>query len=147
MRQQGSLSLILCDIDAFKPYNDGYGHQQGDECLATVAQTLAQYPHRAGDLVARYGGEEFAVVLPSTDIRGAEVVAEKLRSNVEALCLPHEYSPHGGVVTLSLGVATITPRLKDDLATFVSQADRALYEAKRGGRNCVRSYTAALPPL
>ena len=147
VRQQTSLSLILCDIDAFKPYNDGYGHQQGDECLRTVAQTLAQHPHRAGDLVARYGGEEFAVILPNTDIRGAEVVAEKLRTGVEALQLPHDCSPHGPNVTLSLGVASLTPRQKDDLETFVNQTDRALYEAKRAGRNRVRSYTTTLPPL
>lgn len=146
-RQQAPLSLILCDIDAFKPYNDGYGHQQGDECLRTVAQTLAKYPHRAGDLVARYGGEEFAIILPNTDIRGAEVVAEKLRASVEALQLPHNCSPYGSNVTLSLGVASLTPRQKDSLGTFVDQADRALYEAKHAGRNCVRSYTTTLPPL
>ena len=147
VRQGNALSLILCDIDAFKPYNDGYGHQQGDECLRTVAQTLARYPHRAGDLVARYGGEEFAVVLPNTDVRGANVVAEKLRADVEALRLPHDCSPYGSNVTLSAGVASLTPRQKDDLATFVNQADRALYEAKHAGRNCVRSYTTTLPPL
>ncbi len=147
VRQGTSLALILCDIDAFKPYNDGYGHQRGDECLRTVAQTLAEYPHRAGDLIARYGGEEFAVVLPNTDIRGAEVVAEKLRSSVEALQLPHDCSPYGPNVTLSLGVAALMPRQKDNLEIFVDQADRALYEAKHAGRNCVRSYAATLPPL
>ena len=147
VRRGNALSLVLCDIDAFKPYNDGYGHQMGDECLRTVAQTLAGYPHRAGDLVARYGGEEFAVGLPNTDIRGANVVAEKLRADVEALRLPHDCSPYGSNVTLSAGVTSLTPRQKDDLETFVNQADRALYEAKHAGRNCVRSYTTILPPL
>ena len=147
VRRQGSVSLILCDIDAFKPYNDGYGHQQGDECLFQVAQALAQQVYRAGDLVARYGGEEFAVILPNTDIRGAEAVAEKLRCTVETLGLPHAYSPYGQVITLSLGVATVTPRSQDDITAFINQADRALYEAKRGGRNRVKSCAATLPPL
>ena len=137
-RTERPLSLLLADIDCFKDYNDLHGHQQGDACLRQVAQGLASSLHRAGDLVARYGGEEFAVLLPDTDERHAATTAEMLRARVEEMAMPHGASGVSPVVTLSLGAATLHPRA--DLPTYalVERADRALYRAKREGRNCVR---------
>jgi diguanylate cyclase (GGDEF)-like protein len=136
-RTGAPLSLVLLDIDAFKPFNDTYGHLRGDECLRQVAAALAGALGRAGDLVARYGGEEFAALLSGVAADEAAVVAERLRANVQALRLPHGASPAAGVVTISGGVATLTPTERGDPATLVAAADQALYDAKRLGRNRV----------
>jgi diguanylate cyclase (GGDEF)-like protein len=133
--------LLLIDVDRFKALNDHYGHQTGDECLRVVAATVGATIRHSSDLVARYGGEEFAVLLPDTDAAAAERVAERLRAEIEDLCMPHEGSgASGAVVTVSIGVATARPVQPDMLPgpeALVGAADRALYEAKRGGRNCV----------
>jgi len=134
-RSQTSLSLILCDIDFFKRYNDHYGHPAGDTCLAQVAAAMKQEIKRAGDLLARYGGEEFVVVLPDTDPEGALCVAESLRQAVLNLGLPHAGSEVSGVVTLSLGVVTCIPELPHTHCDLIQTADDALYQAKRQGRN------------
>lgn len=105
VRSHLPLSLIICDLDYFKPYNDYYGHQAGDRCLQTVAQALDQCINRTTDLMARYGGEEFAVILPNTTIEGAKQVADRLVKAIEALALPHETYPSGDIVTLSCGVS------------------------------------------
>lgn len=140
VREENSLSLLLIDIDFFKKYNDGYGHQGGDDCLRKVATTLADTMRRSSDMVARYGGEEFAVVLPNTDIDGAVVIAEELRSAIEKLALEHEFSDVGEFVTISIGAAGIPPRSGEDAASLISLADEALYEAKAEGRNrCCRA--------
>jgi diguanylate cyclase (GGDEF)-like protein len=136
-RTETPLSLLMADIDFFKDYNDLHGHQRGDEVLRQVAEALAGCLHRAGDLVARYGGEEFAVLLPATDEDHALVAGEKLRSAVEALQIPHGGSPVGPWVTLSLGAATARPRAGLRPRTLLEGADRALYQAKREGRNRV----------
>jgi diguanylate cyclase (GGDEF)-like protein len=138
IRMQQSLSLLICDVDHFKLYNDANGHQAGDECLKSVAKALNQC-YRAGDLVARYGGEEFAMVLPQTDRAGAVQVAERARAAVAAAALPHTASPVCGRVTLSIGVACITPQPKGptDARTLIEAADRHLYLAKHLGRNQV----------
>jgi len=137
-RIQQPLSLLLCDVDHFKVYNDEYGHQAGDECLKNVAKAINQC-YRAGDLVARYGGEEFAIVLPHTDSGGAMQVAERVRAAVEAAALPHRGSMVGERVTVSVGVASRIPRPKNDEDTraFIEEADRNLYLAKHRGRNRV----------
>ncbi len=130
------ISLIMIDIDHFKAYNDTYGHQQGDECLRQVADTLRAEVRRPGDLLARYGGEEFAVVLPETPASGARQLAEAMRAAVSNRNLPHASSPVAPNVTVSLGIAEIHPehhRIED----LVSDADGALYRAKAGGRNRV----------
>ena len=101
-RQGRPLSMLLCDVDYFKQFNDGYGHQVGDECLKAVARTLKDTLRRPADLVARYGGEEFAVILPDTEITGALQVAEAMRSAVEGLNITHRYSKGGSVVTISI---------------------------------------------
>jgi diguanylate cyclase (GGDEF)-like protein len=138
IRMQQPLSLLICDVDHFKLYNDGQGHQAGDECLKSVAKAINQC-YRAGDLVARYGGEEFAMVLPLTNRAGAVQVAERVRAAVAAAALPHPASPVCDRVTVSIGVACITPEPHgpSDARTLIQQADRHLYLAKHLGRNQV----------
>jgi diguanylate cyclase (GGDEF)-like protein len=143
-RDEMPLSLIMIDIDYFKDFNDAYGHQLGDECLRRVAGEIREAITRPGDLVARYGGEEFAAILPSTPSRGAIAVAELLRARVERMGTRHEKS-HCGVVTISLGVATMTPGEAFAPETLVAAADGALYSAKRAGRNRVETQTPSGP--
>ncbi|MEH1938796.1 MAG: EAL domain-containing protein [Nostoc sp.] len=136
-REQGSLSLILCDVDYFKLYNDTHGHLAGDDALRQVAKAISQAVKHPADLVARYGGEEFAVILPNTDIERAIAVARDIQTNVSALQMPHPHSQVSEFITLSLGVATITPRSQLAPATLIAAADQGLYQAKAQGRNCV----------
>lgn len=136
-RTRSPLSLVLMDIDCFKNYNDGYGHVAGDFCLRTVAQAVADSAARAGDLVARYGGEEFAMVLPATDIEGAREVARKVLEAIRALGLEHAHSTAADIVTVSIGVATMSPTQGVEPGTLIEAADQSLYEAKEGGRNRV----------
>ncbi len=138
VRIQQPLSLLICDVDHFKLYNDRCGHQAGDECLKSVAKAINQC-FRTGDLVARYGGEEFAMVLPHTNCAGAVRVAERVRSAVAAAGLPHAASPVCGQVTLSIGVACRTPQPRDAAGsrTLIEEADRNLYLGKHRGRNRV----------
>ena len=133
------LAVLICDIDLFKLYNDTYGHTSGDECLKSVAAALKGQLHRPGDVVARYGGEEFGVILPATGPSGAKIVAEKLRWAVFDLKIPHEKSPVG-VVTVSVGVASIIPDGGISPDDLVGAADSALYRAKASGRNRVEVY-------
>ena len=140
-RTKTPLSLILCDVDHFKQFNDNYGHQVGDVCLKTIAEALQKITNRTGDLVARYGGEEFAFVLPETDLQGAEKLAESVRSAVEALAIPHAYSSVAKHVTLSFGVASVQPQKGQSIEIIIHDlievADEALYDAKSQGRNQV----------
>ncbi|WP_171034031.1 diguanylate cyclase [Lichenicoccus roseus] len=143
-RDAQPLSLLLLDVDVFKKFNDRYGHQAGDRCLQAVAASLAGTARRPADLAVRYGGEEMALLLPGVAETGAGVVAERVRSAIEALSLRHEGNPRGGgVVTVSVGSATIYPSHENprlDGPELVASADRALYEAKRLGRNRVVSF-------
>ncbi|WP_455220967.1 diguanylate cyclase [Kaarinaea lacus] len=134
-RDETTIALILIDIDYFKLYNDNYGHLKGDECLQKVAAALQKAVQRPADLVARYGGEEFAVVLPSTDASGAIKIADSLRHAVEALELPHAYSPLTNIITISMGIACKVANEKTSPADLIEMADEALYEAKNAGRN------------
>ena len=139
------LGLIMIDVDAFKSYNDGNGHQMGDQCLQAVAGTIRQCLRRSSDIAARYGGEEFVVILPDTPEAGCLVIAERIRASMEALAIPHPPSP-SGYVTLSAGVAWVDPGSRVlDAAAMVSLADRNLYAAKVGGRN--RVVAGEPPPL
>ena len=133
------LSLILLDIDSFKAYNDGRGHQAGDACLRAVAQTVAESHRRAGELVARSGGEELAVVLPGVAREAALEVAEALRRRVLDLALPHPSSAVAPTVTVSAGVACAQPDEGGSAESLVAAADRALYRAKERGRNRVET--------
>jgi len=138
-RDETCLSLILIDIDFFKQFNDLYGHAAGDNCLRKVAASLKKTLHRPADCVARYGGEEFVVVLPNTDISGAEGIAEKLRLGIESLNVPHEKSKVSEIVTISLGISTTMPGHNLPQSEFIETADKCLYESKENGRNQWRS--------
>ena len=138
-REGLSLSIILCDVDYFKKYNDTYGHQLGDDCLCSVAKTIALTLRRPSDLVARYGGEEFVILLPNTDMAGAIAVGQGLRSQIQNLRIPHNASDISSFVTLSFGVASLVPLDKTTSAQLLSQADQALYLSKRTGRDRVSS--------
>lgn len=133
LRQQQPLSLLMVDVDNFKQYNDAYGHLGGDECLQRIANAVAS-EMRANDLVARYGGEEFAVILPNQALKGAAIVAERIRCRVEQLDLPNLGSD-AHVVTVSIGAATALPSVETDPSQLVATADSALYRAKHMGRN------------
>ncbi len=135
MREQVPLSLLLCDIDFFKQYNDAYGHVAGDDCLKSVAEEIRLAAKRPADLVARYGGEEFALILPNTDFPGAISVAETIRNKVEGRRIIHAKSAVSLYVTISIGISTLTPastRLPEKFLEFV---DSLLYKAKQTGRN------------
>ncbi|MBV8667347.1 MAG: diguanylate cyclase [Burkholderiaceae bacterium] len=135
-RNRQPLALAMIDVDLFKKYNDHYGHQGGDECLRSVAQVLEKNCRRAGDFLARYGGEEFALVSPATDSAGIARVAENMRRELELLALPHALSPYG-CVTVSIGVASMIPEEAQQPEVLIAKADKALYDAKAGGRNRV----------
>ena len=136
-RSGSPLSLLMIDIDCFKPYNDHFGHQQGDDTLAKVASALAAMLHRPLDLIARYGGEEFAVILPDIGDVQARQLAEAMRRCVEYLAIPHAPSTGTPHVTVSIGMATRTAHDRAETAALIGAADRALYAAKREGRNRV----------
>jgi two-component system chemotaxis family response regulator WspR len=135
-RNKTPLSLLMCDIDHFKLYNDSLGHQAGDLALKKVAAVLTEQLKRPADLVARYGGEEFAILLPDTNLDGAVKLAEACRAQLERLMLEHP-GADGGLVTLSIGVASVAPSPHMTLEQFISDADKALYAAKHAGRNRV----------
>ncbi|MGL5059876.1 MAG: diguanylate cyclase domain-containing protein, partial [Microcoleus sp.] len=135
------LSLIMCDIDCFKLYNDNYGHQAGDACLQQVAQAIGDAcANVSADrlyLAARYGGEEFSVILPNTDLVSARLFAEGIRNRVKAMALPHAKSVVSDIVTLSMGVASFTNPGQNSPKSLIEAADKALYSAKTGGRDRV----------
>ena len=137
------LSLIMIDVDEFKRFNDHYGHSAGDKALMALAPILKRITRRRGDLAARYGGEEFVAVLSRTDAANAYRMAEEIRTEVEALGIPHEGSDVCAVVTVSLGVATAIPGVDGDASDLLDHADEALYRAKELGRN--RVAVASLP--
>ncbi|MDJ0593107.1 MAG: diguanylate cyclase [Pleurocapsa sp. MO_226.B13] len=134
-REQFPLSLIISDVDYFKLYNDCFGHQQGDLCLIKVAQVISKVAKRPADLVARYGGEEFVVVLPRTPAQSALKLADEIRLEVKGLCLEHPQSLVSNYVSLSLGVSSIVPNFKFTKKQLLVTADRALYQAKKQGRD------------
>ncbi len=146
IREEKPLSLILCDIDYFKRYNDRYGHIAGDECLKQVAQTVAACARRPGDLGARYGGEEFAVILPNTDADGAMQVARNIQQDLRKLQIPHEASSVSRFVTLSIGVFCVIPNADTTPDFVVHAADLALYQVKEQGRNAVIFSNLTQPP-
>ena len=145
-REQKPLSLLMCDIDHFKAYNDSFGHLAGDLCLKKAAAVLTENLKRPADLAVRYGGEEFVIILPETSLAGAQVVANAVRSHLEKLALDNPEAA-GGIVTMSIGVASVVPSRADTPENLTARADKALYAAKTAGRNrvCVAE-TEPLPP-
>ncbi|NGZ87169.1 diguanylate cyclase domain-containing protein [Duganella aceris] len=138
------LALAMIDVDSFKLYNDKYGHQAGDACLREVARVIQAAVHRATDLAARYGGEEFAFIAPINSSAQAAHMAETIRADLQTLALPHELSA-AGCVTVSIGVASMTPTERQSAELLVRAADQALYSAKEQGRNRVMQAKQAPP--
>jgi len=141
-RNVKTLSLVMMDIDFFKNYNDGYGHQAGDNCLRQVANAIDKTIYRPADLAARYGGEEFILLLPETEALHAMVVANRVCQSISDLKLPHEYADSHKYVSISAGVATMTPTDDSTRTMLIESADTALYKAKESGRNRVELQTA-----
>mgnify|MGYP000385494478 CR=1 FL=1 len=137
-RNKSPLSVIISDIDFFKIYNDTYGHQKGDDCLAAVAKLIGETPQRPTDKACRYGGEEFTVILPDTDLQGGLEMSEKIRQAVFDANIQHEGSKAASCVTLSLGLATYQGQVHSG-EELLKAADDALYRAKENGRNRVES--------
>ncbi|MDM8523824.1 diguanylate cyclase [Desulfococcaceae bacterium HSG8] len=137
VREQLPLSLILCDIDFFKNYNDTYGHPAGDDCLYRIAQAIDGAARRPADLAARYGGEEFVMVLPNTDAEGATEVAGSIQDAVSRLNIPHAASSVSSCITLSIGVSCTIPMGTGSPDMLINAADQALYEVKKQGRNAI----------
>jgi diguanylate cyclase (GGDEF)-like protein/PAS domain S-box-containing protein len=137
VRREEPLSLLVCDVDFFKSYNDHYGHPAGDRCLVQVAETIRDTFRRVEDLAARNGGDEFAVILPGVSGDGARVLAEWLQTRLAYLAIPHEHSSVSRSVTLSIGIVSGAVRSGRDPAWFVQQADRALYRSKDAGKSTV----------
>lgn len=135
-RDKKPLSLLMCDIDCFKIYNDTFGHLAGDLCLKKAAAVLTEHLKRPSDVAARYGGEEFAIVLPDTALDGALLIADACRTHIEQLAIENPQSPTG-IITMSIGVASIVPATDDSAEALVERADKALYAAKHDGRNQV----------
>lgn len=146
-RRTQPLSLLLVDVDHFKNYNDHYGHPAGDVVLRDVGGLLSEIC-REQDLPARLGGEEFALLLPDTDVAGAEALADKVRAALEARNWPHVTSPTCSHLTVSIGIATWSARLAGGASRLIAEADKALYAAKHGGRNRACTYgTPGVPKL
>ena len=139
VRAGHAISLIMIDVDFFKRYNDHYGHQSGDECLAAIGLLLKSCFSRPHDLVARYGGEEFACLLPETALDGAIIKAAEVKAAVDALEIRHELSDVAAFVTISLGVASIAPARGDTPHQLVAMADKLLFSAKHAGRAQIHS--------
>lgn len=140
-RQSSALSIIMLDVDYFKLYNDTYGHLQGDDCLKLISLAIQGSLKRPGDFVARYGGEEFIIVLPETDLKNAVLLAEKLRSSIEDLRIPHTSSLCHDVVTVSIGISCLEPKSDLSMEELLYYADKALYHSKENGRNRASLYT------
>ena len=134
-RENLPISLLLCDIDFFKLYNDRYGHPTGDDCLRAVAKAIESCVRRPADLAARYGGEEFAVILPNTLKEGATLIAEKICLAIANLNIPHESSFVRDRVSISIGISTTLPKQKVLPRSLIESADKGLYLAKNQGRD------------
>jgi diguanylate cyclase (GGDEF)-like protein/PAS domain S-box-containing protein len=144
MRTASPVSLLMVDTDNFKAYNDFYGHPTGDQCLRHVAQALSSSVLRAGDLVTRYGGEEFAIILPDTIAEMGQQVGERMLAALERLAMPHQGAA-GGVVSVSIGIASVIPEIGGNPLDLVAQADAALYAAKHAGRATIRVAPPGVP--
>ena len=136
-RGSSAISLLMCDIDFFKNFNDSYGHQAGDSCIQSVANSIQECCHRVADVAARYGGEEFAIILPDTNAQGAYSIAECIRRKVKSIQIPHISSSAKNIVSVSIGVSTMMADKPSSASTLIARADAALYESKNNGRDLI----------
>jgi diguanylate cyclase (GGDEF)-like protein len=143
-REAALLSLIICNVDLFKLYNETYGHHQGDESLQKIAQAITRAVKRPADLVARYGGEEFSILLPKTDASGAITVAKHIQRELQGMAIPHSRSPQNHL-TISIGVSIVEPQPQLEPEVLVATAEQALYQAKQEGRNRIIFKMVVLP--
>ncbi|MBN1379273.1 MAG: GGDEF domain-containing protein [Gammaproteobacteria bacterium] len=134
-RQNQSLAALMIDVDHFKDYNDFFGHLQGDLCLKRIASEINAVVHRPRDFVARFGGEEFIMLLPTTELKGAKEIAERIHERIKQLQIPHKVKGSLNQVTVSIGGTTILPSSEYNSEKFLQRVDRALYQAKHQGRN------------
>ncbi len=134
-REQTPLTVVLCDVDYFKLYNDTYGHLSGDRCLQAITGILDTTVRRPADMAARYGGEEFALILPHTNTEGALHLLNRIRNTLKARAIPHQTSPVSPFVSLSFGLAEMVPSDQYDISDLLQAADMALYQAKAEGRD------------
>jgi diguanylate cyclase (GGDEF)-like protein/PAS domain S-box-containing protein len=141
-KRMGTMCLLMIDVDCFKLYNDTYGHQAGDACLAALANAFLRAVTRDGDVVARLGGEEFAVMLPETDVAGGRMLAEKILKMVRGLEMKHDASPLRRV-TVSIGLTFWDHHVRLDQMLLMQEADRALYSSKQGGKDRVTLYESS----
>lgn len=144
IRSGSTLALFMIDIDYFKQYNDIYGHLQGDICLKSVTGQIQSIVNRPRDIVVRFGGDEFIMLLPETGIVGATALSEEIVAGLELIALEHKGSAISDRVTVSIGVAVFSPNEETTMDALLQQADLALYEAKKDGRNCFRIYNPAM---
>jgi diguanylate cyclase (GGDEF)-like protein len=146
-RQRGTVSLVLFDVDAFKAYNDHYGHQAGDDCLKAVAVALRSCCRQTADMAARYGGEEFAMILPETELSDAVKIAERVRAAVTQLSITHQNSQAAPFVTISAGISACSREGPISAERLIRDADQALYQAKRLGRNQIVAANIGVPDV
>jgi diguanylate cyclase (GGDEF)-like protein len=142
-RSEKPLTLLICDIDFFKKYNDTYGHLAGDDCLRNVSQIISNYCRRESDTVARYGGEEFGVILPNTAAENATTIAENIRQGVESEGIRHSSSQIMDLLSISIGGVSIVPSQITNAETLIALADKALYQSKNNGRNQVTLHNSS----
>ncbi|MBU1170370.1 MAG: diguanylate cyclase [Proteobacteria bacterium] len=135
LRNKASIAILLADIDYFKSFNDIYGHQRGDKCLKMFATALKNSLNRPADVIARYGGEEFIVLLPNTDQKGAEIIAQRMHYMVNEMKIKHSGSKVDSRITFSMGVSCLIPAKETTVEFLIANADKALYQAKNQGRN------------
>ena len=145
IRTQSAMSVLMIDVDYFKPYNDNYGHAQGDRVLREIAVALKTVINRPIDLLARYGGEEFVIVLPDTE--EAELIAARCNQVVRDLKIPHAYSTAASIITVSIGFETFIPDQGAQVSLVTENADKALYRAKEKGKDCAEKFDAQKPAV
>lgn len=139
-REKQSIALIFIDVDHFKPYNDTYGHLEGDKVLSQVGKTLKSMAKRPADLAARYGGEEFVLLLPNTTVEGAHELAQEVRQAIDDLAIPHKSSKAAKHVSVSIGLSALVPNGQHTINTLIDNADEGVYAAKKAGRHRIRIY-------
>lgn len=144
-RHKQPISLLMIDVDFLRQFNETYGHLEGDNCLRSIARATREGLFRPSDIVARYGGEELVALLPNTSHEGALLVADRIRSQVDSYAIPHAASSVASRVTVSIGVATLEPEKGGEALSLLLQAENALFQAKKRGRNQIIMFRDITP--